>query len=78
MGLTSYKKLLEKKLNKEDYNLWTDFSKGGFKEEDLDIVFKLHAKYFEHIYNEPCGCNGAKKTDVIDNWIADINKLYSN
>jgi len=81
MGLKSYKKLLEKKLNKEDYDKWTSFKvllSEGFKEEDLKIVFKLHAKYFEHTYNEPCGCGGAKKMDTINKWIEDINQLYKN
>jgi len=81
MGLKSYKNLLKKKLNKEDYKAWTDFLefiKNGFTENDLEIVFKLHAKYFEHVYLVPCSCGGAKKMETINRWIADINKLYKN
>ncbi len=81
MGLKSYKNLIKKKLNKEDYNSWInflEFIKGGFTDKDLEIVYKLHAKYFEHEYNVPCSCGGAKKMETINRWIADINKLYDN
>ncbi len=50
----------------------------GFNDNDLKTVYTLHAKYFEHAYNEPCGCGGAKKMDTINKWISDLTHVYEN
>ncbi len=72
---------LEKKMIEEDYNNYKEFLKiieTGFTDKDLNIVYELHAKYFNHKFNIPCGCGGAKKIDVINSWIKDLTKVYKN
>lgn len=81
MGLKSYKKQLEQQFTQEDYIDFTGFKTAmekGFTDNDLKIVYTLHAKYFEHNYIEPCGCGGAKKMDTINKWISDLEKVYEN
>lgn len=36
------------------------------------LVCKLHAKYYNHPYYEPCTCNAKK----IKKWIAELNDKY--
>lgn len=81
MALKSYKKQLEQQFTQEDYIDFTEFKTAmekGFTDNDLKIVYTLHAKYFEHNYIEPCGCGGAKKMDTINKWISDLKKIYNN
>ena len=81
MALRSYKKLLDQQFTEEDYFDFTGFQttmQTGFTDEDLKIVYRLHSKYFEHPYIEPCGCGGAKKMDTINKWISDLEKVYNN
>jgi len=67
-------------MEQEDYKEFTGFKQlsFGFTDKDLEIVYRLHAKYFVHTYNEPCGCGGVKKMDTINKWIADLQKVYDN
>tara|TARA_R100000734_G_C3211182_1_gene26247 strand:- start:206 stop:463 length:258 start_codon:yes stop_codon:yes gene_type:complete len=81
MALKSYKELLKKQMNEDDYKNYTDFKEligKGFTDKDLELVYKLHAKYLEHTFNIPCGCGGAKKIDTINKWISDLNTIYDN
>ena len=81
MGLKSYKRQLEQQFTQDDYMIFTGFKtamENGFTDNDLKTVYTLHAKYFEHAYNEPCGCGGAKKMDTINKWIGDLEKIYNN
>ncbi len=81
MGLKSYKSLLRQQMEEGDYIDFTGFKQAmvnGFTDNDLKLVYRLHAKYFVHAYNEPCGCGGAKKMDTINKWIGDLEKVYDN
>jgi len=81
MALRSYKSLLRQQMEQEDYIDFTGFKTSmskGFTDDDLKIVYRLHAKYFEHKYTEPCGCGGARKMDTINVWIGDLEKIYDN
>ena len=81
MGLRSYKAMLQQQMNQYDsaeFDLFLIKMEDGFNDEDLKIVYELHAKYFEHHYNEPCGCGGAKKIDTINKWIDDLKKVHAN
>ncbi len=81
MALKSYKKQLEQQFTQDDYMQFTAFISSmekGFTDNDLKIVYTLHAKYFEHNYIEPCGCGGAKKMDTINKWISDLEKIHNN
>ena len=37
--------------------------------EDFKIMCKLHSKYFNHKYNEPCTCNKRR----LRQWIEELN-----
>jgi len=37
--------------------------------EDFKIMCKLHSKYFNHKYNEPCTCNKRR----LRQWIEQLN-----
>lgn len=81
MALKSYKSLLRQQFSEEDYIEFSGFKRSmekGFTDEDLKIVYRLHSKYFQHNYIEPCGCGGAKKMDTINKWIGDLEKVYDN
>lgn len=81
MGLKSYKKQLEQQFTEDDYMSFTGFRismQNGFTDDDLKVVYTLHANYFEHPYSVPCGCGGAKKMDTISKWISDLEKIYNN
>lgn len=81
MALRSYKAMLQGQMNKEDYNNYKTFLTKmgtGFTDDDLNIVYTLHAKYFDHNFNIPCGCGGARKMDTINKWIGDLTQVYEN
>ena len=79
MALRKNNNPLDKKMKEEDYNKWSKFkSKKGFTDNDLEIVYRFHADYFNHNYNIPCGCGGARKIDVINGWIKDLDKVFEN
>jgi hypothetical protein len=81
MGSKSYKRLLEQQVSQEDYKSLGDFfhkMTKGFTDDDLQIVYELHAKYFNHAFNIPCGCGGARKMDTINKWINDLKEIYNN
>ena len=81
MGLRSYKAMLEQKMIEIDYQSFNDFLviiETGFGDKDLQIVYELHAKYFDHTFNIPCGCGGAKKIDLINKWIDDLKRVHAN
>jgi hypothetical protein len=81
MGLRSYKSLLRQQMEEGDYIDFTGFRTAmekGFTDDDLKIVYTLHAKYFVHPFQIPCGCGGVKKMDTINKWISDLEKIYDN
>ena len=81
MGLRSYKVLLRQQMEEDDYMSFTGFKETmetGFSDNDLKIVYTLHAKYFDHKYTVPCGCGGVRKMDTINVWIKDLQKIYDN
>ena len=68
-------------MDQEDYIDFTGFKTvmvNGFTDKDLKLMYRLHAKYFVHTYNEPCGCGGVKKMDTINKWISDLQKVHAN
>ena len=81
MALRSYNEQVKQQMIEIDYQSFEKFleiMETGFGDRDLQIVYELHAKYFNHNFNIPCGCGGAKKIDVINNWIADLKKVFAN
>ncbi|MAC41980.1 MAG: hypothetical protein CMJ05_09365 [Pelagibacterales bacterium] len=79
--MRSYKAMLEQQMIEIDYKSFDDFLviiETGFGDKDLQIVYELHAKYFNHNFNIPCGCGGAKKIDTINKWISDLKKVHAN
>ena len=81
MVLRSYNDQIKQQMIEIDYKSFENFlivMETGFGDKDLQVVYELHAKYFNHNFNIPCGCGGAKKIDVINNWIADLKKVFAN
>ena len=40
--------------------------------DEVKLISKLHAKYFNHKYHTPCSCNPKK----VLRWIDDLNDIY--
>ena len=81
MALKSYKELLKSKMIQKDHVEFSGFKDKigkGFTDKDLDVVYRLHAKYLNHNFNIPCGCGGARKIDTINAWIKDLVQIHDN
>lgn len=61
-----------------DFLNFRDLIGKGFTDQDLELVYKLHAKYFNHKHTIPCGCGGVRKMDTINVWINDLEKIHDN
>lgn len=62
---------------KEDREIWEDFKANvgrKLNREQFKVLCRLHSKYYNHKYYEPCSCNPRN----IINWISDIDKKYTN
>ena len=62
-------------MNKEEYNSWTEFKKStsnSLIENEIRLITRLHAKYFNHSYYKPCTCS----SKTYNLWIKDLNNLY--
>ena len=59
----------------QDIVRWLEFTnrpkQHELNREQIKLVAELHAKYYNHKYDEPCTCNGS----IYRRWIADLNKL---
>ena len=56
----------------EDKIIWNGVKqrmKSVMSNEDFKIMCKLHSKYFNHKYNEPCTCNKRR----LRQWIEQLN-----
>ena len=63
------------KMSSEDHLMWEKFRedpKNTLQPEDFELICKLHAKYFNHIYYKPCTCNPKE----IKRWISQLNEYY--
>ena len=77
----SYKKQLAQKMDKldyQDYEMFLAKAEKGFDDDDLKVVYNLHAKYFQHDYYEPCGCGGAVKMDQVNRMMTDLTQIFNN
>jgi len=66
-----------KKLNKEEYNKWSDFKSvksSTINKKEQELIASLHSKYFLHTYYLPCSCTPRQWNQ----WITDINNIYDN
>lgn len=64
------------KMSEKDWDTWSNAGINLVRIEpnQLAIIAELHAKYFNHKYHRPCGCN--KKE--IKRWIEDLNLIFAN
>lgn len=61
----------------EDKKQWEEVSERithKINRADLKIMYTLHAKYFNHKYNEPCTCNKV----MLRKWIGDLTNYFKN
>jgi len=59
-----------------DKELWKQFKAEvttKLTQPQYKLLCKLHAKYFNHAYYEPCSC----RPKELKRWIADIDRLYT-
>lgn len=66
---------------KIDYDQWTRFKgvkNNTIAESELRLVENLHAKYFNHPLESLCTCKGEKIKYKIQEYIDDLNSIYSN
>ena len=59
----------------QDIERWLEFTNRPKQHElnrqQIKLVAELHAKYYNHKYDEHCTCNGS----IYRRWITDLNKL---
>lgn len=63
-------------MNREDYFLWKDFRESTNQrlvEKEFKLVWRLHAKYHNHSYLEPCTC----KPEPTVTWIKHLNIIFN-
>jgi len=70
-----------KNLNKQDFDKWTEFKsnlRGVVNKHEIEMISKLHAKYFDHKLDipKPCGCPNDRARRVIQKYISELNTLY--
>lgn len=62
-------------MTEQEKSLWAEFrEKDGqaITPEELKLIGRLHAKYYNHSYEIPCTCNSR----AVKRYIDDINKVY--
>ena len=65
-------------MEEKDYIELENFCKKlstGFTEDEAVVIYKLHAKYFHHEYEEPCSCGGQNKFAVLNRWVNDLKTI---
>jgi len=65
------------KFNKQDYEKWKEFrvdNRSNISRKEFEMVGDLHSRYYRHKYYLPCTCS----PKIINQWIADLNKIYKN
>ena len=68
---------MEQKLNKEEYDKWTEFrsqKSSTINKTEQELIATLHSKYFAHKYYLPCSCSPKEW----NRWIQQLNELYSD
>ncbi len=63
-------------MNEEEKNYWVDFKakvRTSLTQPQFKLLCKLHSKYYNHKYYEPCSCRPSE----IKMWIADMDKIYN-
>ena len=63
------------RMTNDDANKWLNY-KNNYKvqpsEDQIDLIVQLHAKYFNHKYQELCTCSPKR----IKQWITHLNDIY--
>ena len=59
----------------QDLPKWEKFrekKRNSITNAEFELIYELHAKYFNHQYYKPCTCN----PKTVKRWIADLNMYY--
>tara|TARA_R100001163_G_C5043506_1_gene181199 strand:- start:1052 stop:1336 length:285 start_codon:yes stop_codon:yes gene_type:complete len=59
-------------LDKKDWEIFRAGVENKISKEEVKMISKLHAKYFNHKYKVPCSCS----PKLIQGWIEQLNDLY--
>ena len=64
-------------MEQQDRIEWEQFKKevrGKLTQPQYKLLCRLHSKYYNHTYYEPCSC----RPKELVRWIADIDRIYNN
>lgn len=61
-------------LDKKDWEIFRSSNASRVSKNEIELIARLHAKYFVHKYKIPCSCS----PKTLQNWINDLNKFYEN
>ncbi len=60
------------KVDKKEWEKFRSVKRGSITFKEMQFISRLHSKYFNHKYYEPCSC----RPHEIKQWIGDLNLLY--
>lgn len=55
-----------------DWEAFRNNSKSRLTRHEVELISKLHAKYFNHKYKVPCSCSPKQ----LQQWVNDLNAKY--
>lgn len=66
-------------MDKKDWYSWLAFRENiepTISKEEIKLISKLHAKYFNHVFAIPCSCSPKKSRRKIEKWINELNTMF--
>ena len=70
--MDGYRFRLMEEIDRKDWKQFKADVKGKLSQEQYKLLCRLHSKYYNHKYYEPCSCSPKRLLQ----WIADIDKIY--
>ena len=59
-------------IDRTDWHQFRESSGNRLSRNEVELISKLHAKYFNHKFVIPCSCSPKQ----IQGWVNDLNKMY--
>lgn len=59
-------------IDRKDWYKFKNTKSNKLNNDEVELISRLHAKYFFHKYHKPCSCSPKK----ILRWIDDLNDIY--
>ena len=61
-------------IDRQDWQRFKSEVSTKLSQENYKLLCKLHSKYYNHTYYEPCSC----RPKTLKQWITQIDKIYNN